>query len=350
MVRHLYIQELLRESIMKYIALLFISCIAGISEAKAGLNVLPVNPKASEEAKAVLQFLYKIKGEKIISGMHNELSSNQWTELIIEKTGVRPGLWGSDFRYGEHVQYRQQMIDEAIRQWKEESVLVTLMYHATRPMDPIDGIWKDGNSSEGVQGDLTAEQWEQLVTPGTEIHKQWLEHIDVVAEYLKQLRDANVPVFWRPYHEMNGGWFWWGKQKGKNGYVKLWKMMFDRYVNHHNLNNLIWVWNPNAPNKYADDYEFYYPGDQYVDVLATDIYNKDYKQLYHDELLELAKGKPIAIGETGPMIRVDSLMKAQSQYVWFMGWRDLFTDQDEQHLKSLFNHPEMLNAPLPLNE
>jgi mannan endo-1,4-beta-mannosidase len=313
-------------------------------------TIQPVNPNASDEAKEVLNFLHRIKGEKIVSGIHNELWSNEWTDQIIEITGQRPGLWGSDYRFGEFVQHRQKMTDEAIRQWKEEKVLITIMYHATRPMDPIDGIWRDRETNEGVQGSLTDEEWEQLVTPGTEIHTQWLYHIDTVAEFLKQIRDAGVPVLWRPYHEMNGGWFWWGKKQGENGYVKLWKMMFDRYVNHHELNNLIWVWNPNAPRENVDDYHLYYPGHDYVDVLATDIYSKDYKQSHHDDLLEIAEGRPIALGETGPMISIDSLMKVQPQYVWFMGWRDLFNDQEPDHLRSLFNHPRVLNAPLEIKE
>ena len=327
-----------------------VSGIINIPSERKFLSIPPVNPNASDEVKEVLEFLYRIRGEKIISGIHNELYSNKWTDYIIDNTGKKPGLWGSDFRFGEFVQYRQQMTDEAIRQWKEEHVLITIMYHATRPMDPIDGIWRDADTNEGVQGNLTDEQWEQLVTPGTEIHKQWLVHIDTVAEYLKQMRDANVPILWRPYHEMNGGWFWWGKKEGENGFVKLWKMMFDRYVNHHELNNLIWVWNPNAPHDTADDYHLYFPGHDYVDVLATDIYRKDYKQAHHDDLLEIAGRKPIAIGETGPMISIDSLMKHQPYYVWYMGWRDLFTDQEEQHLKSLFTHPSVLNAPLRITE
>jgi mannan endo-1,4-beta-mannosidase len=50
--------------------------------------------------------------------------------------------------------------------------------------------------------------------------------VDVIAWFLKQLDYAEVPVLWRPYHEMNGGWFWWGQKKGESGYKKLWQMMW----------------------------------------------------------------------------------------------------------------------------
>ena len=302
----------------------------------------PVNPDASPEARQLLNYLYEVEGNGIISGMHNELYSNEWTQKIIDLTGVEPALWGSDFRYGEWVQYRQQMVNEAINQWNKGKI-ITLMYHATRPMDPIDGIWKNDTSDEGVQGEMSEEEWVQLMTPGSEIHNQWLNHVDKVAGYLKQLRDANVPILWRPYHEMNGGWFWWGKKKGENGYQKLWKMMYDRYTNYHKLNNLLWVWNANAPN-YADPYEWYYPGNEYVDVLATDIYNKDYQPEFHDKLVALGKGKPVAIGETGPIVDTETLKTTYPKFVWFMGWRDHFMEQQpEQHIIDLFKHPYVIN-------
>lgn len=80
---------------------------------------------------------------------------------------------------------------------------------------------------------------------------------------LKKFRDAGIPVLWRPYHEMNGMWFWYGNRPGEKGIQKLWKMMYDRYVNYHHLNNLIWVWNANAPRDWKDDeayaYELFIP-------------------------------------------------------------------------------------------
>jgi mannan endo-1,4-beta-mannosidase len=81
---------------------------------------------------------------------------------------------------------------------------------------------------------------------------------------------------------MNGVWFWWCNQKGENGFPELWRMMFKYFTEYHHLNNLIWVWNTNAPRDItsdeAYDYTLFYPGDDYVDVLAADVYRNDYKQ------------------------------------------------------------------------
>ena len=74
-------------------------------------------------------------------------------------------------------------------------------------------------------------------------------------------------------------------------------------MNHHKLNNLIWVWNANAPRLLPNDeawaYEDYFPGLECVDVLAADVYHHDYKQSHHDELVKLGEGKVIALGEVG---------------------------------------------------
>ena len=96
-----------------------------------------------------------------------------------------------------------------------------MMWHAGRPMDNPPYGWK-----ESIQGELDDAQWKELTTPGSPLNKRWEAQVDKIASYLKQLQDANVPVLWRPYHEMNGVWFWWGDKKGPDGYQKLWKMMY----------------------------------------------------------------------------------------------------------------------------
>lgn len=72
-------------------------------------------------------------------------------------------------------------------------------------------------------------------------------------------------------------------------------MTYDYLSNHHSLNNLIWVWNTNAPRDIPGDeagpYEDFFPGTEYVDVLAADVYRKDYKLRKVDDFLvsKLAK-------------------------------------------------------------
>jgi mannan endo-1,4-beta-mannosidase len=80
------------------------------------------------------------------------------------------------------------------------------------------------------------------LTSGTEIHERWKSQVDVIAFFLKQLREAAVPVLWRPYHEMNGDWFWWGKKTDEIGYRKLYRMLFERLTYFHIISiTLAWM-------------------------------------------------------------------------------------------------------------
>jgi mannan endo-1,4-beta-mannosidase len=134
--------------------------------------------------------------------------------------------------------------------------------------------------------------------PGTALYNHWCAQVDEIAGYLKQLQDAHVPVLWRPYHEMNGDWFWWGNRTGQYSTIALYKQLFDRLVNHHHLNNLVWVWSMDRPSTPGREHEFL-PGADFVDVLALDVYGNDFAQSYYDSLVALSQGKPIALAEVG---------------------------------------------------
>lgn len=108
----------------------------------------------------------------------------------------------------------------------------------------------------------------------------------------------------------------------KDNFSALWNIVYDRFVNTHQLNNLLWVWNPNAPNEWADPYAAYYPGADKLDVLAADIYNNDYKQSYYEDLLALAEGKPIGIGESGQLPNPEVLTEKQNKWVYMMTWEN----------------------------
>ncbi len=302
----------------------------------------PVNPEASIEAKNLLKFFYDIKGKHILSGQHNYIQQpDKYLDSVKSITGVHPAIWGNDFIWSGTKDNGQEIVNEAIKRYKQGYV-ICLMFHQGRPIDNPPYGWK-----ESVQAKLTDEQWQQLITPGTDLNNRWLKQIDQVAEWLKQLRDAHVPVLWRPYHEMNGVWFWWGNRKGKDGIAKLWKMMYDRYTNYHHLNNLLWVWGANGlrdiPEDEAYTYKDYYPGAKYVDVLGADIYHSDYEQSDYNELLGLANGKLIALTEVGELPNL-AILKAQPEWAWFMVWSDfLYKHNTPQQVKDVYLRPEAIN-------
>ena len=169
-----------------------------------------------------------------------------------------------------------------------------------------------------------------------------IRDIDAIAIQLQKLEDAKVPVLWRPLHEAEGKWFWWGA-KGAEPCKWLWKLVFDRLNNHHNLNNLIWVWTstgvPDALN--------WYPGDEYVDIIGADIYlpagNYSSHFVTFDNMASLYEGrKIITLSENGPIPNPESLFQEGSAWSWFSTWSgDFITNgiyNTASHINTVFKH------------
>lgn len=303
-------------------------------------QTLPVNPNASAEAKQLLNYIYNLD-DQILAGQHsyNE-ESDKFYEEANRISGKYPAVWGTDFYWNGQDDPGERIVKAAINK-HNEGAIVTLMWHVGRPMDNAPYPW-----STSVQDEVSQDEWKELVTPGTSLYKKWLAQVDNVAEHLKKLRDAHIPILWRPYHEMNGVWFWWGDKKGEDGFQKLWQNLYDRMVSYHKLDNLLWVWNANGPRDIPQDeafaYAHYYPGSAYVDILATDVYHNDYEQKDYEELLDLANGKPIALGEVGQLPKVN-VLEAQPKWSWFMVWSNwLHTANTENRVQDVYNYDKTL--------
>lgn len=282
---------------------------------------LPITPNPSSEAIDLLKFIYTLSGKQTLTGQHcNPLVGSIRLAGVHKQIGYYPAVFGQDFGFSaagtwDGINFRQQIVDEAIRR-HHEGFIITLMWHAVRPIDEEPVIFE-----ESVQGKLSDREWEQVLTAGSEIHERWKSQVDVIAWFLKQLREAAVPVLWRPYHEMNGDWFWWGQKTGEWGYRKLYDLLFERLVDFHGLNNLLWVFNANEVRGNVDPYDVYFPGSDRVDILATDVYRGGYAQHDYDQLLALAGDKPIALGEVGD-IPTPEILQSQPRWSWFMYWGD----------------------------
>ncbi|MBP1962939.1 glycosyl hydrolase [Paenibacillus aceris] len=290
----------------------------------ANASSVPINSQATIEAKTVLQQLYTVSGVGTISGQHDYLESpDEWTNQIKGWTGKFPGLHGYEFgavmdqSERQLAAQRQKVVNSAIA-WNQAGGLITISFHQNIPGTCL--CWSN------VQKEMSQADFDKYVTPGTPQYAKLIAELDKAAVYLEKLKEAGVPVLWRPYHEMNGNWFWWGK---KNNFSSLWNIMYDRFVRVHKLNNLLWVWSPNAPNANADPYTATYPGENKVDVLAVDIYDNDYHPDYYKKIVQLADGKPVAIGENGELPSA-AILKEQPKWAYFMTWGKLLSENNKK--------------------
>ncbi len=306
----------------------------------------PVNPHATPEARALLAYLDSISGKAIITGQHNYPNTgSRWTDMAYDLTGKYPGLFGQDFGFSagedkDSVLSRPAMIEEVERQYRNGAV-IALTWHAVKPTDDEPVTFRDS-----VQGHLTDYEWQQLLTPGTPLNDRWRAQVDVIAGYLRQLRDDHVPVLFRAYHEMNGNWFWWGGRPGKDGSAALYRQIYDRFVNVHHLDNLVWVWNVNAPGGSVGPIEDYYPGPQFADVVSIDIYG-EFKQEYYTSMIALAAGKPVALAEVGGLPSPE-VLERQPRWTYFMSWSEFIQVGNPLELTNAVYHaPRALNRDDP---
>jgi len=282
---------------------------------------VPVNPNATQEAKDLLKRLCDVSGKGILTGQHNFPNERTLdTEAIHTATGQYPAIWGSDFGFTNEedkdaVTHRNLMIEEAKRQYKAGSIIY-LCWHMLRPTEDEPGT--PGASWGGsVQARLTDDQWLELITSDSPLHQRWEKYMDTAAGYLKELADANIPVLWRPMHENNGTFFWWGGRPGQYGTAELYREVYNRMVNVHHLNNLVWVWNQNGPAPGGEFYNFF-PGARYCDVVTYDNYSTlDHR--YYDEITTIANGKPIGFGEVGSPPPPEVLL-TQPRWTFYMTW------------------------------
>ncbi len=131
-----------------------------------------------------------------------------------------------------------------------------------------------GNSWDVKSGDVVTE----VVTEGTPLNDSMKVWMGKAADFLLTLKDADgelIPIVFRPWHEHTGGWFWWGvPNTNPDSYKKLWAMTRKVFDEKGLGDNVLWAY---SPDKIADEAEFFeaYPGDEYVDILGTDVYAFD---------------------------------------------------------------------------
>ena len=225
----------------------------------------PANPNANEKAKAILNYLEQLPNKadkRVVSGQFTNFGAGASLVLFKEtfaKTGHWPAMLGVDYADFGRGGLTTKTATALCTDFWNQGGLVTISAHLYNPMNPKGGGLRD-------KGVAIAD----IIKPGSDTYTRWMQELDTMAEGLKELQDAGVVVLWRPFHEMNGGWFWWGAQK-PDDFIAVWRHMFDYFTKEKGLNNLLWVYSPNHGTKVKD----YYPGDQYTDIIGLDAYTNN---------------------------------------------------------------------------
>lgn len=302
----------------------------------------PANPNTNARTAAVLEYLTRLPEQaegRMLAGQFSECGSQASVgpcEEVFKVTGHWPALIGLDYSDQGATALETHTPNHAAIAYAKEGGLVTISAHLYNPTNPAGGGLRD-----------TGVDMRRLLTPGDDGHDRWMAMLDTLAAGLAELQDANVPVLWRPFHEMNGGWFWWGAQE-PDVFIAVWRHMFDYFTNTKGLNNLLWVYGPNHGKKTAD----YYPGDNYVDIVGLDAYTDrvDPKHIVGGTEI-MALPKPFALTEFGPhgssnppgdydyLRFLQGVQEHFPKAVFFQSWGNKWGLMQNQNTKELMADP-----------
>lgn len=280
------------------------------------------NPNATKEAAKVYEYICELYGKGILSGQQEDpriYKHGNELKYIKSITGKMPAIRGLDYIHNDF-----EGVNRRAKEWWKKGGIVTICWHWGTPPDGI-----GYPSSQG-----TIDVWEAL-EEGTELNKGMMRQIDEVAKALTVLKKAKVPVLWRPLHEFDGRWFWWGKS-GPEAFKKLWILIYERFTKVYQLDNLIWVL-----GYCGEVYDGWYPGDEYVDIVGGDRYAEGIHEDMYEKVKSIVGDKfPICYHENGPMPDPKLLQEKKVWWSWFMTWHTIHIKEQnsKEYLKQVYDH------------
>lgn len=306
------------------------ACAPSTQGDKMEQNVAELSEGGKNKIRLMNYLQNEVWGKSTLSGQMDLTWADKIDMLkkVYDSTGKYPAISGYDFMNVGLGWDGARQTQEALNWWKDakgtgKHGIVTFCWH-----------WRDPNKSGG---DFYAEKIafripmkDGKLNTASRDFKKIQRDLDKVAAELATLRDQGVPILWRPMHEAGGDplynnpWFWWGasgnnKTERATAYKALYTYMHNYFTNEKALDNLIWVWNGQVKE--------YYPGDEYVDIIAEDIYPnpKDYssqKTKFNNAKKYTTANKMIALSENGVIPHPKNMEKDNAQWLWFMTWND----------------------------
>jgi Glycosyl hydrolase family 26 len=262
---------------------------------------VPVNPKATQQAKNLLCYLHSQFGNHVLSGQQETSWNNPAGDVAYYTTniGKAPAILGGDYLYPNGTSAR------AIAYWNAGGIPM-IRYHMGAP--------PNGDSYQSSMGSANLDR---VVTPGTPENTSFNAKLDYAAAEIQKLQTAGVPLIWAPFHEVQAnGWFWWSKGSGAQ-YVALWKYMYTYFTSTKHLDNVLWlVPFSGSPNS------AYYPGKDFADIAGPDTYSRaqPFAGTYNSARGVVGVNIPIALHETGTIPQPAGMFPSAAPWLLFNVW------------------------------
>lgn len=295
-----------------------------------------VDKNATEQTAALFYNLRKIAKTNILFGHQDDTkrgvtnAATQWANEeqfsgvpsdrsdVKDVTGAYPVVYGHDFIHianfanGAWYDYEAQIARQLTIDAYNRGGVNTYCWHYWNPVTQGSFYW-DQSPVEAVS---------KILPGGTHnhIYKASLKEISDFAKSLVSADGKLVPVIFRPFHEFDGDWFWWGKAHcSVADYKSLFQFTVTYLRDSLGVHNFLYAWSPDKNFSSQFQYLERYPGDEYVDIVGTDNYGdlttgntigtaSNKLKIVSD--YAISKNKVAALTETGS---TDNLIKAD----WF---------------------------------
>lgn len=329
---------------------------------------------ATSETKALMKYLKSVYGNHILSGqqeiygggMNGDGNMEKEFDWLLENTGKLPAIRGFDMMNYNPLYGWEDGTTERLIDWvTKKGGIATVCWHINVPIDfknytlgdEVD--WKDCTYKNYQSSNGTFDT-SKAVVEGTKEYEYFMAAVDDLAEQLLLCQEAGVPIIFRPLHEAQGNegnygdgtaWFWWG-DRGAEVYKELWKLLYTTLTEKYELHNLIWEFNS---YNYANS-PTWYPGDDYVDIVAYDKYNVEnnrddglssgpnvsaISRIFNYLYNLVDGGKMLAISECDTVPTVENMTVEDAGWLYFCPWYGdyLMSEryQDPETLSEIYN-------------
>lgn len=237
------------------------------------------DPKATKETVALYKNLHQLSKKHILFGHQDDLAYGVNWKYVAGKSDIkdvvndRPAVYGWDMgrielgaaKNIDGVPFDQMR--KYIQDGYQKGAVITLSWHFDNPLT-------GGSSWDTTKNSVAA------ILPGGAKHQLYISWLDKAAQFMQSLKGSKneaIPILFRPFHELTGNWFWWGRNTATPTELKqAWRFTVDYLRNKKQLHNLIIVYNT---NDFTTEQQFLerYPGDDLVDVVSFDLYQFEQK-------------------------------------------------------------------------
>lgn len=237
-----------------------------------------IDANATAETKALYNNLNKLSEKYILFGhQHATEYGHGWQgdtdrSDVKSVTGSHPAVIGVDFsglsgRSENSIAKEKAALQKNISDTYNRGGITTVSWHFNNPVSEPNFYWKDSTTAPAVRN----------IIPGGSHHQKYKAILATIADLVKSTKGKDgklVPMIFRPYHEFDGYWFWWGKPYCSVAEFKnLWQFTVTYLKDSLDVHNFIYAFSPD--NTFGTEAEFLerYPGNDFVDMVGMDNYN-----------------------------------------------------------------------------